>query len=100
MHCMIMTFPGHTHELFGTYQGYIGCFSWYALYDCDVSWSYSHISFDLSGYIGYRIGMHCMTLTFLGYTHILFGSCQRHIGCLVWYILYDCEVSWSNLLTI
>ena len=37
MHCMIVAFPGHAHLLFGTYQGYNGCLSWYAMYDCGIS---------------------------------------------------------------
>ena len=49
MHCMILMFPGHTHLLFGTLQGYIGCLSWYAVYHCDVSWSNTLTIWDLSG---------------------------------------------------
>ena len=29
------------------------------------------------------VGMHCMFLMFLGHTHLLFGTYQGNIGCLV-----------------
>ena len=45
---IIVTFPGHTHLLVGTYQGDIGCLGWYALFDSGVSGPYSHTIWVLS----------------------------------------------------
>ena len=64
MHCMIVLFPGHTH--------YLG-----------------HVRVILGAWIG----MLCMISTFPGHTHLLFGTYWGYIGCLGWYVLYDCGVS-------
>ena len=95
LYCMNVTFSGHTHLLVGTYQGYIGCLGWYALYICDVSWSYSLTIWDLSGLywvLGSRDVSWPYSLTFWTY--------QDYFGCLGCYALYDCDVSWPYSLTI
>ena len=85
-----MTFPGHIHLLFGTYQGYIGCLGWYALFGRKVP-GHNHF-LDMSRVIlGAWFGMHCMIVTFPGHTHLLFGYVKGYIRCLVWYALFDCD---------
>ena len=82
-----MTFSGHTHLLFWTYQDYIGCLGWYALYYRKVP---GHTHFlDISRAILGAFGMHCMIVTFPGHAHLLFEYVKGYIRCLVLYALYD-----------
>ena len=65
MHCMIVTFPSHTHLPFETCQGYIGCLGWYALYNCEVSW-HTHYLGRVRVISGAWDGMHCIIVKFPG----------------------------------
>ena len=91
MRCMIVTLTGHTHLLFGTYQGYICMHCMIVLFP-----GHTHYLGPFRVILGAWVGMHCMIATFPGHTHLLFGTFQVYIGGLGWYAMFDFDVSWSN----